>query len=51
VAAAIEKRSEHPLAQAILTYTGELDITLPDLQDFKSVPGKVPVALLPEKNA
>lgn len=39
-AAAIEKRSEHPLAQAILNSAQERDILLPDLQGFASVPGK-----------
>lgn len=38
LAAALERRSEHPLAHAILTAAGE--IALPEVTDFRSVPGR-----------
>jgi Cu+-exporting ATPase len=38
--AAVEKKSEHPLAEAIVEYTIDLGIEIPDAQDFESVTGK-----------
>ncbi|MDX8153384.1 cation-translocating P-type ATPase [Patulibacter brassicae] len=38
VAAALERRSEHPLAHAILAAAG--DAELPEVQDFRSIPGR-----------
>lgn len=39
LAAAIEKGSEHPLAQAILTAAQEKQLPVADVQDFKAIPG------------
>ncbi|MDY5589452.1 MAG: cation-translocating P-type ATPase [Arcanobacterium sp.] len=39
-AAALEARSEHPIAQAIVKRAQELGITLPAVSDFRAVPGK-----------
>ncbi|MGD9841502.1 MAG: copper-translocating P-type ATPase [Steroidobacteraceae bacterium] len=39
-AAALEKMSEHPLAQAIINYAKAHNATLPSVQDFKSITGK-----------
>lgn len=38
IAGALERRSEHPLAHAILTAAAHLD--LPDVEDFNSIPGR-----------
>ncbi|MHA1851375.1 MAG: heavy metal translocating P-type ATPase, partial [Candidatus Thorarchaeota archaeon] len=38
--AAVEKKSEHPLAEAIVEYTVNLGIEIPNAQDFESVTGK-----------
>ena len=40
IAYALEKGSEHPLAEAILTYCQERNVTLKSCQDFLAVPGK-----------
>ena len=40
IAAAIEKRSQHPLAEAILRYAGEQNIQVPEGTDFQSLTGK-----------
>ncbi|MGR6835469.1 heavy metal translocating P-type ATPase [Syntrophomonas erecta] len=40
IAAAIESRSEHPVADAILRYTRKRNINVPPATDFKAVPGK-----------
>jgi len=40
IAAAIEKRSQHPLADAILRYARERNISAPESEDFKSFSGK-----------
>ncbi len=40
VAAAIEKRSQHPLAEAILKYAGEQNVQVPEGTDFQSFTGK-----------
>ncbi|MHB0869573.1 MAG: heavy metal translocating P-type ATPase [Chloroflexota bacterium] len=39
VAAALEARSEHPLAQAILLRAGEEGVEVPPVQRFRAVPG------------
>ncbi len=42
IAAALEKRSEHPLAKAVQQYTSELkniNISDKDIEDFKALPG------------
>lgn len=39
LAAALESRSEHPLAKAILAYANEQGITFPVVENFKAVPG------------
>jgi Cu2+-exporting ATPase len=38
-AAALEKKSEHPLAKAVLEYAEEKKIFVSDVQDFKALPG------------
>lgn len=40
VAGSLEKGSEHPLAEAVLTYCGERDITLLKVDGFQAVFGK-----------
>ncbi len=39
-AAAIEKRSEHPLGMAIVEYAREQGVDVPTASDFEAVPGK-----------
>ncbi len=39
VAAALESRSEHPLAKAIMDYVGDKIGTIEDVQEFQVVPG------------
>jgi len=39
LAAAVEHDSEHPIARALLESAREMEITLPESRDFKSVPG------------
>ena len=39
-AGAIERRSEHPIADAILNRVDESDLRLPDVSEFESVTGK-----------
>jgi len=39
LAAAAEKRSEHPLADAIVRGAGERGVSLPDPVDFQAIPG------------
>jgi Cu+-exporting ATPase len=39
-AAAAEKRSQHPLAEAILSRARSLNINIPDPESFDSIPGK-----------
>lgn len=40
LAAALEKPSEHPLADAIVTAAGERGLALPEVEDFQAVFGK-----------
>ena len=37
--ASLEKRSEHPLAKAILKYVGEQQLTVEDVSEFEALPG------------
>ena len=39
LAASLEKRSEHPLAKAILKYAGEQQLTVEDVDEFEALPG------------
>ena len=39
LAASLEKRSEHPLAKAILKYVGEQQLTVEDVSGFEALPG------------
>jgi Cu+-exporting ATPase len=43
-AAAVEKQSEHPLAQAIMAAAKEKEVTIPEARNFQSVTGKGVVA-------
>ncbi|MDE6924813.1 MAG: heavy metal translocating P-type ATPase [Acetatifactor sp.] len=40
IAAALEKKSEHPLAEAILERAQEDGVYVPEIRDFKAVPGR-----------
>ncbi len=40
LAAALEKRSEHPLAEAVVAYAREYTPILPQVQNFTAVPGR-----------
>ncbi len=40
VAAALEKKSGHPLAEAVLQYAREQNVQIPDVRDFKEVFGR-----------
>ncbi len=40
IAAALEKKSEHPLAEAILERAGRDGLSVPEIRDFKAVPGR-----------
>lgn len=40
LAASVEKRSEHPLASAIIEYAKQKNIPIFDVQDFKSISGQ-----------
>jgi Cu+-exporting ATPase len=40
LAASLERRSEHPLAQAIVTYASNLSLSLEEPQDFQMTPGQ-----------
>ena len=39
LAASLEKRSEHPLAKAILKYVGEQQLIVEDVSEFEALPG------------
>lgn len=39
-AAAVEKRSRHPLALAVIRYAGRAGVTVPDSVEFQSITGK-----------
>ena len=40
IAAALEKKSEHPLAEAILERAERDGLSVPEIRDFKAVPGR-----------
>lgn len=40
VAAALEKKSEHPLAEAVLSYAEMLKLSVPQIRDFHAEPGR-----------
>ncbi|MFQ6807993.1 MAG: heavy metal translocating P-type ATPase [Blautia sp.] len=40
ISGALEKKSEHPLAEAVLEQVKEEKLTLPEVQEFQAVPGK-----------
>ena len=40
IAAALEKKSEHPLAEAVLEYADSFRITVPEVRDFRAVSGR-----------
>lgn len=40
IAAALEKKSEHPLAEAVLAYAEREGLELPEMKDFKAVVGR-----------
>ncbi|MBU3941866.1 MAG: copper-translocating P-type ATPase, partial [Nanoarchaeota archaeon] len=46
IAASVEKNSEHPLAQAIIQKAKEKNLTLLDVTDFRTIPGKGVIAQL-----
>ncbi|MDT3995938.1 heavy metal translocating P-type ATPase [Mammaliicoccus fleurettii] len=48
--ASAEKGSEHPLAEAIVAYATEQDITLADVDDFDAIPGYGIRALINSEN-
>ena len=39
IAAALEQKSEHPLAKAVLSFAGEKKIQIKEVSDFNAVPG------------
>ena len=39
LAAALEQKSEHPLAKAVLAYAAEQQLTAPEVTDFAALPG------------
>lgn len=45
-AAALESRSEHPLAKAVLEYAEKESMIYPEVEDFKAVPGNGLTAVL-----
>ncbi len=51
LAAALERRSEHPLAKAILAYTEAHAIEAPEVSDFAALPGNGLTATLDGKEA
>ncbi len=40
IAAALEKKSEHPLAEAVVAYAASFELSLPEVQDFRAVFGR-----------
>jgi Cu+-exporting ATPase len=40
LAAAAERRSEHPLARAVVEFAGSRGVAVPEAQDFRSITGK-----------
>ena len=50
LAAAAEKGSEHPLGEAIVKEAEEKSITLPEIHEFKSIPGEGIKTIIENKN-
>lgn len=48
IAAALEKKSEHPLAEAIVEYAGRQKLSIPEIRDFKAVFGRGVEGILAE---
>jgi Cu2+-exporting ATPase len=48
--AALNKNSEHPLAEAIVHYAKQKDVQIPNVIDFKAISGKGVVGTVNEKN-
>jgi len=40
IAAALEKKSEHPLAEAVLEYAASMKLSVPEVRDFRAVFGR-----------
>lgn len=40
IAAALEKKSEHPLAEAVVEYAESFQLTIPEIVDFKAIFGR-----------
>ena len=40
IAAALEKKSEHPLAEAVLEHAGSMKLSVPEVRDFRAVFGR-----------
>lgn len=51
IAAALEKKSEHPLAEAIVAYAEREGLALPEIRDFKAVFGRGVEGVLAESIA
>lgn len=51
IAAALEKKSEHPLAEAIVAYAEREGLALPEIRDFKAVFGRGVEGVLDESIA
>jgi len=49
-AASIERASEHPLAQSVIDYAQELNISLINVENFEAIPGKGVIALIKAQN-
>lgn len=45
-AAALENKSEHPLAKAVMAHAAEMQITIPETTDFAALPGNGLTAIL-----
>ncbi len=46
IAAALEKKSEHPLAEAVVEHASSLNLPIPEIRDFKAVFGRGVEAVL-----
>jgi len=49
IAAALEKKSEHPLAEAVVNYAASFNLPIPEVKDFKAVFGRGVEGALAEK--
>jgi Cu+-exporting ATPase len=48
-AASLERASEHPLAQSVIEYAKESNISLMNVKDFEAIPGKGVIAQIDDK--